>query len=294
MNAAEPFLRAIHDRPDDDAPRLVYADWLDDRGDAARAGFIRVQCALARAAANDPRRPAWQARERELLERHHTEWGGLMHELFSNLDFRRGFLYCTGFHQPPRPIGDEGVLRLLEDCQVAGMTLMTLDDCEVSDRGVEALAASWQVQDLQDLLLGGNRVGPVGAAALARSQQLKRLRCLDLFYNRLGDAGVASLLAAPPFRLRRLDLSGNGISDEGARMLADAAVLAELQSLPLFDNLITPAGFAAMRASPHVGRCIFRFDGPPGVAAEEPRPTSTNATYDTPGRLPPRYGEMNS
>lgn len=47
----EAFLKAICAAPDDDTPRLVYADWLDDRGDrpddAARAEFIRVQVRLA-------------------------------------------------------------------------------------------------------------------------------------------------------------------------------------------------------------------------------------------------------
>src|SRR5947199_3256941 len=28
-----PFLRAVHDRPADDLPRLILADWLDERGD---------------------------------------------------------------------------------------------------------------------------------------------------------------------------------------------------------------------------------------------------------------------
>jgi uncharacterized protein (TIGR02996 family) len=41
------FIRAILDAPDDDVPRLVYADWLDERGDAARSEFVRVQCELA-------------------------------------------------------------------------------------------------------------------------------------------------------------------------------------------------------------------------------------------------------
>lgn len=36
-------------RRDDDAPRLEYADWLDEQGDAERAEFVRVQCELARA-----------------------------------------------------------------------------------------------------------------------------------------------------------------------------------------------------------------------------------------------------
>ncbi len=41
------FLRAINDGPDDDTPRLVYADWLDEHGDPQRAELIRVQCRIA-------------------------------------------------------------------------------------------------------------------------------------------------------------------------------------------------------------------------------------------------------
>lgn len=38
------FLRAILERPNDDVPRLVYADYLDDIGQSERAWFIRFQC----------------------------------------------------------------------------------------------------------------------------------------------------------------------------------------------------------------------------------------------------------
>jgi uncharacterized protein (TIGR02996 family) len=37
------FLRAIIDSPDDDAPRLVFADWLDEHGETERAEFIRAR-----------------------------------------------------------------------------------------------------------------------------------------------------------------------------------------------------------------------------------------------------------
>lgn len=37
------LLRAICEAPDDDAPRLIYADWLDEHGEAERAEFIRLQ-----------------------------------------------------------------------------------------------------------------------------------------------------------------------------------------------------------------------------------------------------------
>lgn len=39
------FLRTIRENPDDDTARLVYADWLQERGEEDRAEFIRVQCA---------------------------------------------------------------------------------------------------------------------------------------------------------------------------------------------------------------------------------------------------------
>ena len=47
MNDADALLRAILANPDDDLPRLVYADWLEEHGESERAEFIRVQCELA-------------------------------------------------------------------------------------------------------------------------------------------------------------------------------------------------------------------------------------------------------
>lgn len=40
------LLQAILDNPDDDAPRLIYADWLEENGNPERAEFIRVQIEL--------------------------------------------------------------------------------------------------------------------------------------------------------------------------------------------------------------------------------------------------------
>jgi uncharacterized protein (TIGR02996 family) len=44
---ADALLAAILAEPDDDGPRLVYADWLEEHGEPARAEFVRVQLALA-------------------------------------------------------------------------------------------------------------------------------------------------------------------------------------------------------------------------------------------------------
>src|SRR3954451_5218968 len=84
------FLQAILDEPDDDTPRLVFADWLDERGDVGRAGVIRVQCELARWVPEGGRRRLLQARERELRAAHRDEWlGGI--RAFCAATFERGF-----------------------------------------------------------------------------------------------------------------------------------------------------------------------------------------------------------
>jgi len=41
------LLQSVLDAPDDDFPRLVLADWLDEQGDSERAEFIRTQVVIA-------------------------------------------------------------------------------------------------------------------------------------------------------------------------------------------------------------------------------------------------------
>ena len=47
MAQDQDFLSVIIDHPNDDGSRLVYADWLEEHGDPARAEFIRLQLRLA-------------------------------------------------------------------------------------------------------------------------------------------------------------------------------------------------------------------------------------------------------
>lgn len=44
---AEPLLQAVLESPDEDAPRIIFADWLEDNGADEYAEFIRLQCELA-------------------------------------------------------------------------------------------------------------------------------------------------------------------------------------------------------------------------------------------------------
>src|SRR5262245_19174055 len=46
MDEQVAFIDAIRDAPDEDAHRLVYADWLEDHGQAEQAAFIRAHVTL--------------------------------------------------------------------------------------------------------------------------------------------------------------------------------------------------------------------------------------------------------
>lgn len=48
MTTSDALLAAVLASTDDDLPRLVYADWLDENGQAERAEFIRAQIELAK------------------------------------------------------------------------------------------------------------------------------------------------------------------------------------------------------------------------------------------------------
>src|SRR5580704_16967148 len=87
------FLQAILDDPADDTPRLIYADWLEERGDP-RGEFIRVQCELATMHRYDSGRNDLQARETALLRKHGKLWAEPIRRYVKRYGFRRGFVEC--------------------------------------------------------------------------------------------------------------------------------------------------------------------------------------------------------
>ena len=68
------LFRAILDDPDDDAPRLAFADWLAANGQPDRAEWIRASCELSSVPYGDLRRAAMSLREREAFERCLPSW----------------------------------------------------------------------------------------------------------------------------------------------------------------------------------------------------------------------------
>lgn len=85
----ETLLGAVYERPWDDAARLVYADWLAERGDP-RGEFIVLQSERARG----PATLAQQRREKQLYDAHWRRWSGPLGPMLRKQEvrFERGFL----------------------------------------------------------------------------------------------------------------------------------------------------------------------------------------------------------
>ena len=94
------LIATIRAAPDEDGPRLVFADWLEEQGDAAstaRAEFIRTQIERANLPSGDDRHPELQARELRLLKRWSAAWCS-SHSVFKKVRFRRGMIEYVHLH----------------------------------------------------------------------------------------------------------------------------------------------------------------------------------------------------
>ena len=94
MDQRDAFFQAILEDPDDDATRLIFADWLEEQNDPL-GEFIHVQFALRDMPTYDARRPQFEERERELLVLHQDEWTASIRRFRARFvpEFQRGFPY---------------------------------------------------------------------------------------------------------------------------------------------------------------------------------------------------------
>jgi uncharacterized protein (TIGR02996 family) len=271
MTPEDAFLRDIIEHPDDDAPRLVYADWLDEHGEGERAGFIRTQIELARLPEGDDREEELRRRDGYLLFKQQQAWRQRLRTGNTELKLARGFvegveLTASSWLQQGKRILAATPLRTLEVRDMgkaltrflAAPTLarirrLVLNGNELGDAGGQAVAGCAHLANLSELHLTRNAIGPLGAQALAASPHLANLTVLDLSGNAI-DAEGARVLAGSPHlkRLRVLHLGSNGIGDAGATALAESANLAGVVELTLFANGIGAGGARALVRSPHL------------------------------------------
>jgi uncharacterized protein (TIGR02996 family) len=241
-------LQAIKEQPDDDTARLIFADWLEERGDA-RGELIRVQVEIA--AMMRERDQGWgplRSRERKLIRQYGSVWLGSLYEMVEKWEIYRGLISIR--------IRTEDFLHASQSWSDAAEVWPWVYRLEVRDVRAEqaaGFAASPLLGNLTGLDLYCSKVGPGGMASLASTSHLGGLRALEMAHNQIGPAGVAALVSSPHLtRLATLNLFGNQIGDEGAQALATWPHLHQLRSLYLPQNHIRTEGSLALAASPGV------------------------------------------
>ena len=246
----EAFLDAILTSPEEDAHRLVYADWLEEHGDErdlARAHLIRAQCALALLAPDDARREPLEQQERQLLKTHGKRWTQPLRKarIGSNWTFRRGFLEKI-------TISARDFVLVAQQLFQLAPTIRAME-CPESSNEVSALAACPLLERIAELNLNAMCACgycPIGRelSELFQSPFTAGLRILALSEDRIGPDGVTLLAASQHLAgLTRLDLSENRLGNSGARQLIESKHLKNLKFLDLRENKIGPRVTTALR-----------------------------------------------
>ena len=264
MPTRETFLEAVIANPDDDTPRLFFADWLEENGDPLRAEFIRLQFALAGMAEDDDRYEELSRREHQITCGNHDLWIGWLARLFRQMGwrpvvgpqfgrawFRRGFLEqatldLDAFLRNVNSLFRAGPLRELRLYDLSGEGLLQLA-CTPALERVTALT-------LASRLRGLGRVASVSGdelTILLASPHLGGLREFSLYFNHCGPAGATALARSNVRNLQKLTFHAENIGTAGAIALADWPGLATVTELAFRRD--SPA-LETLCTSRHLGR----------------------------------------
>jgi uncharacterized protein (TIGR02996 family) len=283
VSDGQALLAAILAAPHDDVPRLIYADWCEEQGDADRAEFIRAEVELAKmqpdedTAPHDWEQPGYRplaARAGALWDANVERWYPGLGRFAEEISTRRGFpdhaaLSVRRFVQHGEALF--AVAPSIEDIFLdkVGKNMPSLRVCPALEhvrrltffetpfraREAEQLFASVHLGNLRSFAIPytDTQMGPRGAFALADSPSLTALEHLDLFNHAIFDEGAAALLRAKALvPLRELRLGNNGLTDATAFALARASRLDRLASLDLDRNHLTARGVEALCRADHL------------------------------------------
>jgi uncharacterized protein (TIGR02996 family) len=252
------LLSACKDDPDEDAPRLVLADWLEDHGQAERAEFVRLQLRLGRADVPEGDEAVTLAYLHELYLRHADDWLGPLRAEPGRCRFRRGLIEVSARLEElgdPSPQAapwlealvlsfgrQKTVAELVEGGRLAPFTGLDATDVYLGGPTLERLGASPAAAHLRRLRV--QLAGPAGKAAeaLGRCRHLSGLKVLEL---------------------------PDGLADVHLHALTQAGLLANLTTLNVtFGTLTHKSVFALVKSAsaPRLTRLVLRHVHP-GAAA---------------------------
>ena len=295
MTDRDALLAAIHDAPLDDAPRLIFADLLDEDGHPERAEFIRIQIAMWRereeAGRVTQRLDELFVRQRELFR---LPWADALRSagMGAIASYSRGWP-TAGFSMPAERFPSVGptlaeyfgrVERLhLNDCPdrleavakvpaLAAVRALALGQpwggSGLRAIDVERWSSSRHLGRLQKLSLCilHERNGvvaafdPTACEALAAAG-FSDLMSLSLSGVRIGDAGLERLLRGPwVATLSNLNLQATGLTNRAAGLLIDSALPDQMDRLFVFESGLQRRAVERLRR--RFGRAVNRSVGP--------------------------------
>ncbi|MSU78780.1 MAG: TIGR02996 domain-containing protein [Gemmataceae bacterium] len=225
------FLQTILTRPDDDEPRLRYADWLLQIGNPL-GEFIRLQCA------SHHREPEASTRARALLSQHHVQWSQTIGEIVDWCAFHRGFI-------------EEIAITDMNLIKFAGRLLQhaPIRDIHMSNNGarLDVLPALPFLQHTLFLDISAQRLGDEGLEGLADAPLLAHVHGLNLGSSCITDQGLEALYDSTNTRnLRELYLNDNPITDDGIRQFVMSPLADQLERLDVRNTRISHDGIEAL------------------------------------------------
>lgn len=286
MNDETALLAAITAQPDEDTPRLAYADWLDEHEAPIQAEFVRTQCRLAAATAADADYPDLLERSAELAAQFapfakHTvptlpPGFTFDHALDRDADnFRRGFLYAVGgeWNWYGDPADQDAASERIRDGLAPLLATTTARQLRLHNLRSDALAhvltapgaAGLSGLSLQPVDWGGPDTATGAIAALKGAPDLERLA----LYVYMSAEALAELATAKFGRLAHFELP---------MLYGPATALRPLFAAPWFQRLrtvragsatgpIESALLGALAALPNLDHLDLRFQHPDTVAA---------------------------
>jgi uncharacterized protein (TIGR02996 family) len=180
--------QTILDNPDDDTPRLVYADWLEEHGDSLQAQFIRADCELARLPRRDPRRDEAWKRQHALWLQYEPTWRKALPDWtwYLRIQLRRGFggvVYTSAYNFLKHgkrlmrfmPIQEASLgnatpylERLTRFPPLEKLRTLVLGAVNLDDRGARLLVDCPHFTNLHELIVPGPTMTPAEEALLRK------------------------------------------------------------------------------------------------------------------------------
>lgn len=255
----EPFLAAIRADPADDAPRLIYADWLEERGEDLRANLIRMQIAAAQDERFGVVDEVIHQRMRKLEAKvKKIIFKGMPARWKKTAHFERGFI--GHLEATPKDFLRAGGALLARE--VVGL----LDVYAAQNDAIAELLKSKSLLHLQSLAIHHGQLENEGAFLVAQAKNLANLRELNLTANYIRTEGIERLAASPHLsNLRSLILKYNDAYERGAKALAESPALQHLETLDIGCNEIGPTGLQHLVHAPFARRLTtLKVQGNPG------------------------------